>query len=278
MTDFDNDAWDATPFNGLRTSYCVRATAVPVVEGQVPMDAFNSTPSLLAVGDVGSEVSSMSSIASESLRSIKIEMKTLPCSCPDCRHGNSDRCIFRDITDSYRAVDVRFKPQPGPLPVHPSLELLMQHFGAEITGADCIIIGLKRRQGADGTWPEGNKFSLAIMNKSIFRCSKAEKIEVAGETDTFIHVNANTCLLRVSMLTAMDTEGLVYQSRSTKKHTVLADWVVFPTNIIDDGRTRSNYLNFEKSTKTLGRSTAQQYVITTEATCDMMNSSTRNDL
>jgi hypothetical protein len=78
-------------------------------------------------------------------------MKTRPCSCPDCRH---DLCIFRDTTDSCRDVDVRSKPIPGPLPVHPSLELLMQHYGAEITGAVFIIIGLKRRQGAHGTWPE----------------------------------------------------------------------------------------------------------------------------
>ena len=82
-------------------------------------------------------------------------MKALPCSCPDCRHKNSDVCIFRDTTDSYRAVDVRFKPQPEPLPVPPSLELLMQHFDTEITGAVFNIIGFKRQQGADGTWPEG---------------------------------------------------------------------------------------------------------------------------
>ena len=94
-----------------------------------------------------------------------------------------------------------------------------------------------------------NKFSSAIMNKSIFR-SKAEKIKVASRAVTFIHVKANTSLLRVSMLAAMDTEGLIYQSRSRKKHTVLGDWVVFPTNI-DDGRTRSNYLNFEKLPKRL---------------------------
>ena len=61
--------------------------------------------------------------------------------------------------------------------------------------------------------------------------SQGRKIEVEGETDTFIHVKAITCLLRVSMLAAMDTEGLVYQSRSTKKHAVLADWVVLPSNI-----------------------------------------------
>jgi len=36
-----------------------------------------------------------------------------------------------------------------------SVELLVEYFGTEITGADCIIIGLKRRQGADGTWLEG---------------------------------------------------------------------------------------------------------------------------
>ena len=43
------------------------------------------------------------------------------------------------------------------------------------------------------------------------------------------------------MLVAMDTQGLVYQSRNTKKDTVLADWVVFPTNIIDGSLVSAGY-------------------------------------
>jgi hypothetical protein len=59
-----------------------------------------------------------------------------------------------------------------------------------------------------------------------FSMIQGRTIDVAGEANTFILIKANTSLLRVSMLAAMDKKGVINQPRSSKKHTVLADWVL----------------------------------------------------
>ena len=72
-----------------------------------------------------------------------------------------------------------------------------------------------------------NKFSSEANHEQIhFSMIQGRTIDVAGKANTFILIKANTSLLRVSMLASMDKEGVINQPRSTKKHTVLADWVL----------------------------------------------------
>ena len=155
----------------------------------------------------------------------------------------------------------------------PSLELMIQHFGNELTRDDCIIVGILKRQDAEGNWPDDIRFDLAIMNSCIYRSTKAEKIPIDIATNTFLSVKIGTYVARVTLLTIMDTEGFVYEARSSKKSLVLAESMIVPNNMITDaGMTRNNYLGFVTSTITRGRKFVTQYTITADIH-DMLKSS-----
>ena len=65
----------------------------------------------------------------------------------------------------------------------------------------------------------------------------AEKIPIDVATNTFLSVKIGTYVARVTLLTIMDSEGFVYEARSSKKSLVLAESMIVPNNIITDAGT-----------------------------------------